>query len=378
VRARLQAMSTPTIRSGGRLKISAKQAVPAAHAHGSTTVRTVSAGAGGDRRTHPKESEYLSSANESGASPAKPIQYVCLPGSPFTGSTLLGALLNEHQNCSSIGAATGLIRRVDLTSYRCSCGERFEECEFWRHVAARTRALGHPVNVYETNFWNTHLRLSSNRLVNALLVRPLRWHPLTQARDSLVERTPGVSRAISAMGWNTWSLAAAVLELTGKSVFVDTARDHQRPKYLARHPLLDVRVIHLIRDPRGNTASIMKHTGVDVARAARQWRHYNLEAAAMKRYLPQASWMSLRYDEICADPRGVLDRISDFLGIERAIGSQGFGSQNHHIIGNPTRLKGYGEIREDLSWQTKLSDAELAIIARIAGLTSQSLGFNWP
>ncbi len=41
-----------------------------------------------------------------------------------------------------------------------------------------------------------------------------------------------VRRAISEAGWNSWSLATAVLEQTGKQVFIDTARDHQRPKYL--------------------------------------------------------------------------------------------------------------------------------------------------
>jgi hypothetical protein len=66
------------------------------------------------------------------------------------------------------------------------------------------------------------------------------------------------------MGWATWSLASAVLERTGKRVFVDTARDHQRPKFLATHPRLEVKVIHLIRDPRGNAASIMKHAGESV------------------------------------------------------------------------------------------------------------------
>ncbi|MFY1005300.1 hypothetical protein ACNF5F_28245, partial [Escherichia coli] len=76
--------------------------------------------------------------------------------------------------------------------------------------------------------------------------------------------------------------ATAVLERTGKRVFVDTARDHQRPKYLRDHPLLDVKVIHLVRDPRGNVASIMKHMGLDVTTAARQWTHYNVEAARVR------------------------------------------------------------------------------------------------
>jgi hypothetical protein len=306
------------------------------------------------------------------------IRYVCMPGSPFTGSTLLGTLLNEHPDCTSIGAAVGLLPTADLSTYRCSCGRLFRDCEFWNDIAARTRALGHPVDVFETNFWNTHLRLSHNRLINALLVRSLRWDPLNDARDALIGRFRRATTAIAEMGWNTWSLASAVLKRTGKTVFVDTSRDHQRPKYLARHPLLDIKVIHLIRDPRGTSASIMNRTGADAATAAREWRRYNIEAARGQRYLQQDSWMTLRYEELCADPAGALGRISDFLGIDRAAVQQGSRDGESHIIGNKMRLKGLNEIREDLSWQTRLTGAELATIARIAGFTSHRFGFNWP
>ena len=317
-------------------------------------------------------------ASDPTAASAQRIRYVCMPGSPFTGSTLLGALLNRHPDCASIGAATGLIQRVDLATYRCSCGKLFQTCEFWNYIESRTRALGHPVDVFKTNFWNTHLRLSSNRLVNAALVRSLRQDTLDDLRDAVVGRFGTVKRAICDMGWNSWSLATAVLEKTGKTVFVDTARDHQRPKYLATHPLLDLKVIHLIRDPRGNSASTMKHTGVDAATAARRWRHYNVEAARVRRYLPHEAWMSLRYEDLCADPEGTLDRISGFLGINRTGIQNGAGEQDYHLIGNSVRLKGFNEIREDLSWKTRLSGGDLADIARIAGTASHRLGFEWP
>ena len=310
--------------------------------------------------------------------PAGPsVRYVCLPGSRFTGSTLLGTLLNEHPECASIGAATGLIRRTDLTTYRCSCGELFRECGFWNQVAERTRALGHPVNVFETNFWNTHLKLSRNRAVNFALARSLGWSPLNRARDALVSTMPSARARVADMGWRTWSLATAVLELTGKRVFVDTARDHQRPKYLSRLPMFDLRVIHLVRDPRGNVASIMKHTGVDVATAARQWQHVNVEAERVRPYLAPERWLSLRYEALCADPAGVLGRIADFLGVRR-VPMEGFESAPRHIIGNKMRMKGVSEIREDLSWRTTLSASDLSTIARVAGRTSRSFGYAWP
>lgn len=306
------------------------------------------------------------------------LRYVCIPGSPFTGSTLLGTLLNEHPSLASIGAAVGLPRRPDLNTYLCSCGARFRDCEFWNDIAARTAALGFPVNVFESGFWNTHLRLARRQRVNALLVRSLGANALNDVRDAMVRRVPSARKAILDMGWNSWSLAGAVLARTGKSVFIDTSRDHQRPKYLAMHPQLDVKVIHLFRDPRGNSASIMKHTGIDASAAAKQWRHYNVEARRVRRYLPDDAWLSLRYEDLCADPPAVFDRIADFLGVPRAEITIGGRKGESHIIGNKMRLKAVSEIREDRSWETRLDDEDLAALARIAGPTSRALGYDWP
>lgn len=78
-----------------------------------------------------------------------PVRYVCMPGSPYTGSTLLGFLLNTHPECASIGAATGLTAKIDLATYMCSCGVLFTDCPFWNRIAARTRELHHPVTVFK-------------------------------------------------------------------------------------------------------------------------------------------------------------------------------------------------------------------------------------
>lgn len=306
------------------------------------------------------------------------IRYVCMPGSPYTGSTLLGFLLNNHPDCASIGAATGLTAKIDIATYVCSCGVRFKDCEFWNQVAVRTAQLGHPVSVFKKEFWNTHVRMSRRRWLNGLLVRSLGSASLNRARDAVIGRIGPIRRTVAEAELSTWSLARAVLEATGKTVFVDTARDHQRPKYLVGNPLLDLKVIHLVRDPRGNTASIMKHTGVDVAKAARQWRHYNLEADRVKRLLPAQSWMLLHYAELCADPQATLDRIARFIGLEPAPVPQNLQAVDHHIIGNAMRLKGVAEIREDQAWREKLDENDLRVIARIAGSASRQLGFGWP
>jgi len=306
------------------------------------------------------------------------VRYVCMPGSPYTGSTLLGFLLNSHPRCASIGAATGLTSRIDLSTYTCSCGERFMDCAFWVGIATRTAELGHPVTVFEKDYWNTHVRLSRRRWLNGILIRSLGSSPLNAARDAIVGRAGPIRRMMAEARLSSWSLARAVLEATGADVFVDTARDHQRPRYLMGDQMLDVKVLHLVRDPRGNTASIVKHTGVDVSRAARQWRHYNLEADRLSKRFPKGSWMLLHYEDLCADPQGTLDRLAAFIGVGPEPIPRDLGTVEHHIIGNSMRLKGVGEIREDHAWREVLDGGDLRAIARITGSASHRLGYEWP
>ncbi len=310
---------------------------------------------------------------------AGPVSYVCMPGCAYTGSTLLGFLMNAHPECASIGAATGLIPDTDLATYACSCGERFADCSFWKGVAARTAELGHPVDVFATDYWSTNFAPTGNRYLDAVLVRSVRSPALERIRDRTLGALPPVQRMVDGPGWRSWALARAILEASGKRVFVDTARDHQRPKLLARHPQLDVRAIHLVRDARANTSSILKHgTTTDLAEAANIWRRANESADAALRELPEDRRLRIRYHELCADLQGTLDRISDFLGVARAQVPEDFRAVSHHIIGNEMRLGGAGEVREDVSWKSRLSDADLEVIARVAGPANRHFGFDWP
>lgn len=306
------------------------------------------------------------------------VPYVSMPGSPYTGSTLLGMLLANHPACASIGAATGLPAKIDLGTYRCSCGVRFTDCPFWSRIAERTEDLEHPVTVFKKDFWNTHVRVSRRRWLNGVFVSSLGNSSLNAARDMAVGWTPPLRRRMAEARVSTWSLARAVLEETGKTVFVDTARYHQRPRYLQGSPRLDLKVIHLVRDPRGNAASIMKHTGVDAATAARRWRHYNVEADRVRRLFPEDSWLRLHYEELCAGPQQTLDMVARFIGVDPIPLARYLEPSERHVIGNSMRLETVEEIREDRSWIERLSDEDLRVIARLTSSASHRLGYEWP
>ncbi|MDJ0788666.1 MAG: sulfotransferase [Myxococcota bacterium] len=307
------------------------------------------------------------------------LTYVCVPGCAYTGSTLLGFLMNAHPECASIGAATGLTPKVEVETYHCSCGERFADCGFWQRVGRRTVELGHPVDVLANNYWTTHFAPTRNRYLDGLLVRNLRNAPLEDLRDRLIGGLPPIRALVQKPAECSRALAQAILEETGKRVFVDTSRDHQRPKLLASSPRLDVRVIHLVRDARANTASILKHqTTDDTAEAARIWERANRQADAGRKHHAPEKWLTVRYDELCGDLQGTLDRISDFLGVSRAPMPEDFRAVENHIIGNEMRMGGPGQVHEDVSWKSRLSDAQLEIIQRVAGQTNRHFGFDWP
>ena len=265
------------------------------------------------------------------------LRYVCIPGSPFTGSTLLGTLLNEHPDCASIGAAVGLPRRPDLITYLCSCGARFRECEFWRDIAARTTSLGYPVNVFESGYWNTHLRLSRQPTLNALLARSLGSDRLNDARDAVVARWPGARAAILGHG-------VELMESGHGGAGED--RKVRVHRYVPRSPASQVsgdappargEGHPPLPRPSRQFGGIMKHTGADAATAAKQWKHYNVEARRVRRYLPENAWLALRY-EIRRPARG----IRPDLGFPwRPPGGDPDRARTgkSHIIGNKMRLR---------------------------------------
>jgi hypothetical protein len=168
--------------------------------------------------------------------------------------------------------------------------------------------------------------------------------------------------------------------MTRKDVFVDLHKDSMRVKFLSRMPELDLRVIHLVRDVRGAVASFMKNASYDVVRATRRWLIDNMNSERALRFVPSDRWIRIRYDSLCQDPQGAVDGIADFVGVHRAAVPRDIFEAPHHIIGNRMRLKGDrdGQVRVDEFWRRKLSDGDLAIIARVAGAANRSFGHAWP
>jgi hypothetical protein len=304
------------------------------------------------------------------------IPYLYITGASYSGSTLLAFLIDSHPEMTSISEVGGPIPGTDIGTYSCSCGETLLACPFYREVTNRIRSLG---SEFELGEWRTLFQFSRHRAVDIPFARPLRNTFLENIRDRIVPIFPAYRRTMREIALRNLHFARAVLQLTGKKVFADAQKDSIRIKFLRDIGRLDLKVIHLIRDARGGTASYMKHNnGRDAAWAARFWAKANLNADRARRFVSSDRWLRIHYNDLCDDYQACMDRISDFVGVERATIPENFFGLEHHIVGNEMRMKRDQRVIRDLSWKKRLADEDLAMIAREAGSASHHFGFDWP
>jgi hypothetical protein len=166
----------------------------------------------------------------------------------------------------------------------------------------------------------------------------------------------------------------AVLDAKGAEVFVDTSKSRIRFKRLFSLPQFDVKVLHLVRDPRGLAASARRR-GIPFEHAAEHWRNTHASILRLRKMLPPDRSMLLRYEDLCRDPREVLKRVFHFSGVAEIEGPVVIEPRRHHILGNAMRLADRIEVRFDERWRTSLTEAEQRLVLALAGGPCTELGY---
>jgi hypothetical protein len=166
-----------------------------------------------------------------------------------------------------------------------------------------------------------------------------------------------------------------MLEISGKSVFLDATKHPHRLAALIRFPDLDVRVIHLVRHPFGFASSLQKNESGDARRAARSWLTVNRRIESVLDRMGRDRWMRLRYEDLAADPEATLSRLHGFL----AVSPEGVPPRDgvHHIVGNRMRLTSSpaGNIRLDQSWKDRLTPADQEILSQLTCSVATRYGY---
>ncbi len=251
---------------------------------------------------------------------------------PHSGSTLLDLLLGSHSKIEGLGEVSKLKRYADAPlgggplgrKQQCTCGAAsLWQCPHWQRVEAALQNQG----------------------------SSLRDLSVTATGRRRFRRDNGL-------------LYSAVLEATGKTFVVDSSKSAARLKMLIAadtHPLYPV---FLYRQPHGQINSMVKKYG-NPDRALID----NLRAnEAILDVLKGRSFVTVRYEDITADPSRALSRILNPLGLEFEDRQLDWARLRHHnLAGNAMRFSGNGELKEDDSWRRMMAPELIERVDRAIG-----------
>jgi hypothetical protein len=277
-------------------------------------------------------------------------------GSGRNGSTLVERLLAEVPSIVALGEVRHLGRGL-LDDERCGCGEPFSTCAFWPRVGEK--AFGG---------WDQ----IDGRAWSARQDRADRHRRLPRLLLPGATRDPDIGTLVGDLGRVYEGAVAA----TGADVLVDSSKHASTAALVRLVPGVELRVLHLVRDPRGVAHSWAKvvrrpEAGAGAAdplmpryrpaRTALWWDEVNASLSALR--VAGVPVLQVRYEDLLADPVRGLERIVRFAGVDPAPGWDGFIDgrtatlgPGHSVAGNPMRFEtGRVELRTDDAWRVQLA-----------------------
>ena len=276
----------------------------------------------------------------------EPINVVYVAGYGRSGSTLLDRLLGSHPEITGLGEIAYLVDG-ELADF------------YWERAA-------------DSDFWNN-------------LRETLQFEPDERQRRERVQKHAERQRT----GW-LWqrpsvrdeynehirSTLEPLQQAAGTRYIVDsskTARERFfRPHRLRRVPGVNLKVVHLVRDPRGCTCSVLKgsNAAMEQGRPARYrgavlrsvygWITANLSGVLYQWLGGRNSYQRIRYEELVEQPEVALARLEEFLDVDfsdtlRRLREQEPVSCGPQFAGNRMRNQDIVRLKRDDQWRTALS-----------------------
>jgi hypothetical protein len=275
-----------------------------------------------------------------------------IAGSGRSGSTLVTTLLGQLDGVLAAGELRYLWQRGAVENRPCGCGLPFGECPVW--MADMKEVDADPSGI-----------AARLRLPGLLWRRRVPGHP------------------------DDATLAAVYAAVGGKLV-VDSSKLPPYGALVAGLPGVDLRVLHLVRDPRAAAFSWRRRRGLDgdgdaqlmsrppVAKAALLWLVWNASAGLLWRR--SGRYLRVRYEDLVADPAATVQRIAAFAGVAGDLPFIGPGTvrlaPTHSVAGNPSRHRS-GEVRvtPDTEWVRGLSGTAFALVTLITAPLLRRFGY---
>lgn len=293
-----------------------------------------------------------------------------------SGSTLLDMALGSLDGFVSTGELHYLWERGVVRGDHCGCGRVLRGCPFWRQVLDRVGSRAG---------WAEEFGAEARRVVEL------------QKEADRIRRTTAIpssgSSAVRELQRISESLVAAVADVSGADVVIDSSKRPSTAALYLRIPGVELHVVHLVRDPRAVAHSWQRRKmRYDVPQPYEMLPHSPLASSAhwvswnlLAEWLgPRAhSYQRVRYEDFVAHPAAVLRGIADGVGqdvdVGRVVSDQGLLlGTTHTVSGNPNRLaRGPVPIHVDDDWirEQRLRDRLVAVAP--ASPLIRRYGYPW-
>ncbi len=307
----------------------------------------------------------------------QPVLY--LAGMGRSGSTLLERATAQIPGVVGVGELVFLWERGIRNDERCGCGVPFSQCAFWSEVGRV--AFGGWDRVDVDRVLHLDGRVNDVRHLARLAARRLggrRFEAELHEYVGYYER-----------------VYAAVREVTGCDLVIDSSKLTALAFALRRSSSIDLRVLHLLRDPRAVAYSWTKRvvrpeitTGkvymavYDPAHMATRWMTHNLLFELLSS--TGVPVMRVRYEDLAKDPRSWLQRILAFAGRPPTDDELRFLTEEaadlgegHSVAGNPMRFeKGPIKVRLDEAWKERMDPRDLKVVTALTRPMMRMYGYE--
>ncbi len=285
-----------------------------------------------------------------------------------SGTTLLERTIATSPTCTALGEVVHLWDRGVRDDESCGCGAPFHECEFWSEVGRR--AFGGWDRVDLDQLGDDRWRVDRNRYIPWLLLPPAITPPsFRAARERLLATLDELYAAASEVAG----------EGGGDQILIDSSKHPSYLFLLRSMPSHDVRLLHVVRDPRGVAHSWSKDVArpesgepmeqLSTGRAIGRWTSHNLLLQLAS--LAGVRRRRLSYGRFVEQPGSVGTAVDDLVG--RATteplaieGSSVSLVSDHTVSGNPSRFRiGTVDVRPDDAWQRSMPTRQRWIVGAL-------------
>ncbi len=296
------------------------------------------------------------------------VPLLLIVGTGRSGSTLLAGLLGSVDGVFAAGEVRYLWERGLLQQRLCGCGEAVPRCPVWSAVLDEAFGGLDGADAAEM------VRLGDD----AARVRNL---PRNLAAEL---RRGALSGSLEGYGQRLEQLYRAIHTVTGAALIVDSSKLPAYGGVLDQLVALDLRVLHLVRDPRAAAYSWLRERSAasseglevmdrfSVGKSSALWTLWN--TMALLRWGRSDRYLRVGYEDLVRDPQRTLEQILVFAGRDPAgLPLEDDGSvrlaRTHQVAGNINRTRsGRLKLAEDDEWKRGLTLGRRALITAITGL----------